>query len=192
MSARGLQPCFGMWKALLPVPVAVAWVLSGCNPAPGDRYEVVIDPKVSAEDATSITTATYEWAGILDGRLKVGTVIRPCSGADREICVREGTASEIASLGAKADALAYTVRTDLDDRAEVVFLPRAGTRAIAHELGHAMGLEHTQTGTLMCADGSCAAVTPTCDDVAQWSSVRHARSAERSCPHGGWFVYTGK
>jgi hypothetical protein len=47
-------------------------------------------------------------------------------------------------------------------------------RVIAHELGHAMGLQHTGPGTLMypAANGGAMTVQPT--DAAQWRTVHAA------------------
>jgi len=46
----------------------------------------------------------------------------------------------------------------------------AGTPA--HELGHAMGLRHTASGTLMAANAADQSPTVTSDDIAQFWSVR--------------------
>ena len=45
-------------------------------------------------------------------------------------------------------------------------------KTTAHETGHAMGLHHTAAGTVMCQDLDCAASAPTCDDLAQYCSLR--------------------
>jgi hypothetical protein len=180
-----------MWNGAL-IALAAACILIGCNPAPGHDYELVIDSAVSTEEAASITDAVFEWAAILDGRLKMTVAIGRCRGVDREICVHLATESQIVSLGGLPSAVGRTLRSDISDRADVYLRDTAGTRAIAHEIGHAMGLEHTQTGTLMCSDRGCAAWVPTCDDVAQWGAVRHTFLADTSCPKGGSFRYTGE
>src|SRR5579871_6526703 len=76
----GTAGLFGMWNRAF-LALAGACFLYGCSPAPGHDYEIVIDPRVSAEDVSSITSATYQWAAILDGHLKVGTMIHSCTGA---------------------------------------------------------------------------------------------------------------
>jgi len=183
-----LLPC--MWKGAL-IPLAGVCILVGCNPAPGHDYALVIDSAVSAEEASSITNAVFQWAAILDGRLKMTVAIGPCRGVDREVCVHLATEAQIVALGGLPSALGRTIRSDMSDRADIYLRDTAGTRAIAHEVGHAMGLEHTQTGTLMCTDQGCAAWVPTCDDVAQWGAVRNSFRADTSCPKGGSFEYTG-
>jgi hypothetical protein len=169
----------------------------GCSPAPGQVYDVVIDPAFSVPERVYALDALNSWEAILDGRLRVPSVSTgPCSGASYQICIHAASLAQIVALGGDADALGRTLRSDVSDRADVYIISYPDpsgdvTRTIAHELGHAMGLEHTQGGTLMCCDTRCAAPLPTCDDVDQWDVVRHGFIAEKSCPRAGTLVYTG-
>ena len=178
----------GVWKASF---IFTACILASCDPAPSDRYELVIDPAFSAEEVASITEASHAWEAVLDARVKLTSAVGACRGDNHEICVHSATKSQIVALGIPS-TIGFTNRSGISDRADVYLLVTDGVRAVAHELGHAMGLEHTQAGTLMCDDSGCAAFVPTCDDAAQWDAVRHGIVADRSCPKGGSFTYTGR
>jgi hypothetical protein len=187
-----------MLEKSLAACAALALYALGCDPAPGYAYEVVIDPAFSAPEAAYALDALQSWETILDGRMKVSSVSTgACSGADHQICIHAATQDEIVALGGEPSTLGRTMRSDMSDRADVYILSYADpsanvTRTIAHELGHAMSLEHTQRGTVMCFETGCAAPVPTCDDVAQWDSVRHGFMADSKCPNGGAFAYSGK
>jgi hypothetical protein len=45
-------------------------------------------------------------------------------------------------------------------------------QVMAHEFGHAMGLVHTGSGTIMCWSTGCQSPGVTALDVAQWRSIR--------------------
>lgn len=62
------------------------------------------------------------------------------------------------------------------------------TQVAAHEIGHAMGLLHTQPGTVMFHGAEKAAMLPTCDDLAQYLSIRGMRDSSPECPSGGSFT----
>jgi hypothetical protein len=65
-------------------------------------------------------------------------------------------------------------------------------QSIAHELGHAMALGHTQADTLMCASIGCEEgnVKPTCDDIDQWMNIRGITQwSLPECPYGGSYHF---
>ena len=45
-------------------------------------------------------------------------------------------------------------------------------QVLRHELGHSLGLRHTEAGTIMCANVDCASQSITCADVNQYLTLR--------------------
>jgi hypothetical protein len=151
----------------------------------GDSYVVLVDPAFSHDEQAKVIEALSSWEAAVPVHLSAR--IASCSGIeDGTICTHASTHEEVAAKQAVADGvgLAITVRektwSHAVDGGEVfVDVPtvEAGyaedfQRIVAHELGHAMQLEHDAPGNLMAAFATSDAPTPTCADQAEWFSVR--------------------
>jgi hypothetical protein len=171
---------------------ACALISTGCGGI-GDSYVVLVDPAFSHDEQAKVMEAISSWEAAVPVHLSAR--IQSCSGIqDGTICTHASTHDEVAAKQGVADGigLAITLRENtwshsIDGGEVFVDVPtvEAGyaddfQRVIAHEMGHAMHLEHDVPGSLMAAMVTSDAPGPTCTDEAQWYSLR-GRQATR-CP----------
>lgn len=148
-------------------PVPVFECSSAAKP---DAYTVEISPELKLAQRAAVVDAVGMWAE--DSRLRAVVVVSDCTTIadakeavdDGVICVRAGAVADVERCG--AGRLGCTHAHDVALRAEA-FYPAL----VAHELGHALGLVHTEHGTLMFPDVSADA-RPTAEDVAQYDALR--------------------
>jgi hypothetical protein len=177
----------------------------GCNVL-SNSYSITIDPAFSRGQKADIIAAVEEWENQLPGVLTILAISTgPCTGAGRELCIHRST---LAAVTAQIDAinpnyshtgtyLANTRRdrfmdkaeTDVSDDYDSTFSGHTFQQVIAHELGHALGLEHIAGHNLMYWSTVDWSPTLTCDDVAQYLSLRSISTVTAQCPHGGSFTY---
>ncbi len=173
--------------------------------APGDFYTVAIDPNLPAEDQASIREAILAWRYALDGRLTIYEHPGPCTNSGYEACFWASNSAYAGSIASIPDPLAVTLRNFHNQHSDVyVALDQIAvdkldasqlTQTMAHELGHSMALQHSNPGTLMCWELSCAPPTITCGDLAQWLDLRGDLSDTDQlpqCPGGGTYALSGR
>jgi len=162
----------------------VACALQACGGL-GDTYVVHVDPRFSQDEQAKIVAALDSWEAAVPVHFTVE--IGPCSGVHGGmICTHASTRAEIAAKQAVSDGVGVglTLRTQISgnsvDGGEV-FIDQPTIEAnyaedfqriVAHEIGHAMQLEHNGPGHLMAAMVSDDAPAPTCADDAQWYELR--------------------
>jgi hypothetical protein len=162
----------------------IALSLQGCGGL-GDTYIVQVDPRFTQDEQVTIVAALDSWEAAVP--VHFATEIAPCSGIHGgAICVHASDSATIAANQSQPDGtgVGLTLRErswgHVVDGGEV-FIDVATIeqsyaadfqRIAAHEIGHAMQLDHNAPGNLMSAMATEDAPTPTCTDDAQWYEAR--------------------
>jgi hypothetical protein len=175
------------WQRSRFVAPVVSVFLHGCGGI-GDSYVVHVDPRFSAEQQAAVVAALDSWEAAVPVHFSVE--IGPCSGvSDGMICTHASNRTEMAAKQSASDGIGVglTLRertwTHLVDGGEVfIDVPTIESdysayfqRIVAHEVGHAMQLEHDAPHDLMGAMATDDAPAPTCTDDAEWYEVRGER-----------------
>jgi len=160
-------------------------LLSGGCGGFGDSYVVLVDPAFSKDEQTKVLAALATWEGAVP--VNFSFRITSCSGIhDATICIHASNHEEIASKQSAADGIGVglTLRektwSHVIDGGEVfIDVPTIEAqyavdfqRIVAHEVGHAMQLDHDASGNLMAAMATEDAPLPMCADKAEWYAVR--------------------
>jgi len=165
-----------------------AFFLPACGRI-GDSYVVHLDPAFTTDEQASVVAALGSWDATVPVHFTVE--IGPCSGIHGgQICVHASNHAEIAIKQSAVDGVGVglTLREQTwgyaVDGGEVFFdMPTIEAnyvtdfqRIAAHEIGHAMQLEHNAPGNLMAPMVTDDASAPTCTDDLQWFDVRGERA----------------
>lgn len=149
------------------------------TPPPGLTYSVAIDPAFSTAQTDAITAGLENWIASVP-QLHLTYAIASCdSPAADQVCMHPDS-----SPPDMTDDIVGDTQPAGDDNASVlIYVTRIADAAevdpsaliqqtAAHEMGHALGLKHSATGTLMAADvqNQAPAITPA--DIDQFWSVR--------------------
>ena len=180
----------------LRLPAAFALVATlftqGCGGI-GNTYVVQADPAFSQDEQASISAALDSWEAAVPAHFTME--IASCSGVQGgTICVHASDAATIAANQSQPDGtgVGLTVRKSswghtVDGGEVFIDVPTIEEgyaadfqRIVAHEVGHAMQLDHNAPNNLMAAMATEDAPAPTCTDAAQWYAVRSAQAP--ACP----------
>lgn len=150
---------------------------------------MLIDPAFSHDERAKVVAALESWEAAVPVHFRPR--IAACAGIhDATILTHASTREEIAAKQKPADGmdLGLTLRetawTGSVDGGEAFFdvptieadFPEDFQRIVAHEVGHAMHLNHDAPANLMAAMATDDAPTPTCTDDAQWYVARGRRA----------------
>ncbi len=165
-----------------------AVAMAGCCYCPGSTYGVRISPAFTPEQTETILAALDDWRAHVPVTFTVSSGTCGDDPQDQLICIKPDTHADITAKAGGAALATTTVRTGLDAEGgtggfggidggivlmDPTLAPGTFAQAVAHELGHAMGLRHTSTwGALMYPSTAHAGTHVACDDVGQWWSVR--------------------
>lgn len=135
--------------------------LAGCKPP--SSYEIQVENNVAPDELNQLTEAVADWEENAPG---LHMDIRPAHGgcAGRYACITVGVVPDYVD-GDKFDAAGDIVVSRLVSHADMGHLFR-------HRLGHAFGLEHGASGTVMDADKDTWAWTVMPADAAAWHALR--------------------
>jgi hypothetical protein len=181
-------------RATIAIGLALALVafVQGCGGL-GASYVVQIDPRFTQEEQAKIVAALDSWEAAVP--VHFVAEVETCSGIHGEaICIHASDSATIASKQSEPDGtgVGLTLRERswgrIVDGGEVfVDVPTVEEsyaedfqRVAAHEIGHAMQLDHNAPGDLMAAWATEDAPTPTCTDAAQWYALRNQPAPD--CP----------
>ncbi|MBV9947184.1 MAG: matrixin family metalloprotease [Myxococcales bacterium] len=155
-------------------------LLSACSSAPPDvNYAVTIDQGFTSEQTEAVLGGLNDWREALP-QLHFDVQMGTCGAmGTSEVCIRPqegmpqagaedmiGATAPDASGGAMV--IIYMQRIEATGRD----IPSLTQQTTAHEMGHAMGLQHSVTGELMAPSVPQQADHVTPDDVAQFWAVR--------------------
>lgn len=144
--------------------LAFAIAVLGCSGSGPEEYRISLGESLSESQASAVYDVATEWSrkvSEVGGRLRF-TFEPVCSGWQ---CIHVEAHSLPAPLLGQEffqedDSAMVYVGIDAPD-------PRLKT-VVAHELGHAIGLHHTEPGSVMCSSAECAAPGPMARDARQF------------------------
>jgi hypothetical protein len=191
-------------------PLAIALLalpLLGCQPVIGDTYHITIRETFSASDQQAARDAIAMWQLELGDNLHItGIDIGYCQangdplfgGGMGEICIQPCSTQWLNRVESGNESIiGATERYSLNNAANV-FVPvdrdapydqSYMTLMMAHETGHAFGLQHVAGNNLMYWVILPNLTGPTCNDSTQYLDLRNQSSITTECPKGGSFTY---
>ncbi len=155
------------------IAILATLALTGCmwQVNPTHHYNLDIQTGFTADQYGLIIGAADRWTAATDGMITFGLIgwkgdpttitVTGMPKADLQAQWGAGLAGVTWLTGGENSDIYLS--TDVSDD---TFM-----HTTEHELGHALGLDHTGPGTLMCKDNGCASQDITCADVEQFCRI---------------------
>lgn len=158
-----------MKRIAILAPLALMACMWQLNPT--HHYDLDIETGFTSDQHKMIVQAGESWTAATNGMIIFGQIdhagdpttitVTGMPIADLQSKWGDGTAGVCWWTGGENSDLYLS--TDVD--------PDTFKHIALHELGHALGLDHTGSGTVMCAYNSCASHGITCADVEQFCRI---------------------
>lgn len=164
--------------ALIPIVSLVC----GCSAGEQISYQVYIDDNISASQKQIVVDSILGWEEATSGQV-VFYKATDWRTQDYLITITPSTIPELTTLEHDADdnehihGGIYGLTHYMDNQSSLISVavevrdPIMFRHIVEHELGHALGLEHTERDTLMYWSVRGGANTIVCADVAQFCSI---------------------
>lgn len=178
-------------KTILAILVLMVAALSGCALQPAATYQVYIDPMFSDYEQGIIRDSLGDWTNKSDGIVTFNVTIAKSWGnttPPHTIWIQSSSQSAVYVDG--KPMAGECSQGKLDDNA-FIYLPMDKYeghpamswfgQTVRHEIGHALGLEHDVSGTIMAPSHGSASMTVTCTDIAKLAKLHDYPAGFNPC-----------
>ena len=177
-----------MKTIILILSVFVLSLSAGCALQPAATYQVYIDPMFSDYEQGVIRDSLGDWTNKSDGIVTFNVTIAKSWGnttPPHTIWIQSGSLSDMPGLAGEChqapwndDGFIYLPMDKYEGHPETMAW---FGQTVRHEVGHALGLEHDVSGTIMAPSHGTAAMTVTCGDVAKLAALHDYPAGFNPC-----------
>lgn len=176
-----------MKTILLILSVLVLSFVSGCALQPAATYQVYIDPMFSDYEQGVIREALQDWTDKSEGMVTFNVDVMKSFGKplshtiwiqSRSVSDMPGIAGECYQSIGNDNGFIYLPMDKYEGHPETMAW---FGQTVRHEVGHALGLQHDVTGTIMAPGHEVASMTVTCGDVAKLAKLHDIPAGFAEC-----------